>query len=321
MKNLLHSAVATILPSVLQTRNKQRLSILTYHRVLSSFDYMRPTEPIASEFEWQMELLACYFNPLPLSEALSLMSYGELPERAVCVTFDDGYADNEEIALPVLSRWKVPATVFVATDFLNGGRMWNDTVIEALRIAEGHVFDLTAMSLASYSINSLEERRLAASTIIREIKHWPPEKRAATVEAIVSIVGQLPSNLMMTDDQVRSLGDGGMDIGAHTKSHPILSTLELDQIKEELTGSRTYLESILGSPVRHFAYPNGRPGIDYRIEHRDLVEIEGFDAAVSTQWGVASTMSDRWQLPRFTPWDKTPLRFMTRLLLNARNPA
>jgi len=321
MKNLLHSAFATLLPSVLQTKNKQRLSILTYHRVMSSFDYMRPTQPIASEFEWQMELLAYYFNPLPLSEALSLMSYGELPERAVCVTFDDGYADNEEIALPLLSRWKIPATVFVATDFLNGGRMWNDTVIEALRIAEGHVFDLTALGLASYSINSLEERRLAANTIIREIKHWPPEKRGEIVEAIVSMVGQLPSNLMMTDDQVKSLNNSGIDIGAHTMSHPILSTLELGQVKEELKGSKAHLEAMLGVPVRHFAYPNGRPGIDYRMEHRDLVEIEGFDAAVSTQWGVASGMSDKWQLPRFTPWDKTPLRFMTRLLLNFRNPA
>ena len=321
MKNLLHSAVATLLPSVLQTKNKQRLSILTYHRVLSSFDYMRPAEPIASEFEWQMELLARYFNPLPLSEALSLMEYGELPERAVCVTFDDGYADNEEIALPVLSRWKIPATVFVATDFLNGGRMWNDTVIEALRIAEGHSFNLRDAGLVSYAANSIEERRLAATTIIREIKHWPPKKRAEIVELIVSMVDQLPSSLMMTDEQVRNLSESGVEIGAHTKSHPILSTLELGQIKEELIGSKEYLEAILGTTVRYFAYPNGRPGIDYRMEHRDLVEIQGFDAAVSTQWGVASGMSDKWQLPRFTPWDKTPLRFMTRLLLNFRNSA
>ena len=321
MKNLLHSAVATILPSVLQTRNKQRLSILTYHRVLPSFDHMRPNEPVASEFEWQMELLANYFNPISLSEALSLMRYGELPERAVCVTFDDGYADNEEIALPILNQWKIPASVFIATDFLNGGRMWNDTVIEALRIAEGTVFDLKSAGLGAYDISSPEQRRLAASTIIREIKHWPPEKRASIVSWITSIVDQLPSDLMMSDDQVRNLSNSGMDIGAHTKSHPILSTLGLDQVKEELADSKAHLEAILGSTVKHFAYPNGRPGIDYRIEHRDLVEIEGFDAAVSTQWGVASSMSDKWQLPRFTPWDKTPLRFMARLLLNFRNPA
>ena len=321
MKNLLHKAVATLLPSLLQTKNKQRLSILTYHRVLPFADYMRPTEPTVSEFEWQMELLSHYFNPLSLSDALSLMQYGELPERAVCVTFDDGYADNETIALPVLKRWNVPATVFVATNFLNGGCMWNDSIIEALRIVEGDRFDLSDIGLASYNIYDLEHRRSAAETIIREIKHWPPEKRAEAVDFIVAKVDSLPKGLMMSDAQVRNLSENGVEIGAHTKSHPILSTLDLNQVKEEITGSKSYLEAMLGLTVSHFAYPNGRPGIDYRMEHRDLVEIAGFDAALSTQWGVASGMSDKWQLPRFTPWDKTPLRFMTRLLLNFRNPA
>ena len=220
MKNLLHSAVATILPSVLQTKNKQRLSILTYHRVLPSFDDMRPTEPTVADFEWQMELLAQYFNPVSLSEALSLMSYGELPERAVCVTFDDGYSDNEQFALPVLTRWKIPATVFVATDFMNGGRMWNDTVIEALRIAEGSILDLKSIGLDAYKIGGMEQRRAAAGTIIREIKHWPPVQRAKAVDSIMSMVGPLPLDLMMSDDQVRTLSQHGMEIGAHTKSHP-----------------------------------------------------------------------------------------------------
>ena len=126
MKNLLHGSVATILPLLLQTRKKQYVSILTYHQVLPEFDYMRPREPTVSDFEWQMELLAKYFNPISLSDALTALEYGELPERAVCVTFDDGYANNEELAMPILTRLGIPATVFVSTNFLNGGRMWND---------------------------------------------------------------------------------------------------------------------------------------------------------------------------------------------------
>lgn len=321
MKNLLQSAVATILPFLLQTRNKQRFSILTYHRVLPAPDFMRPGEPAVSDFEWQMELLSKHFNPLSLTDALSLLEYGELPDRAVCVTFDDGYANNEELALPVLERFGIPATVFVATDFLNGGRMWNDTVIEALRNAEGNVFDLDSLGLGVYEIKNLEEKRKAAGIIIREIKHWPPGKRLEAVNTIEAMVGSLPEDMMMSDDQVRHLNECGIEIGAHTKSHPILSTLDLEQVKSEVVDSKACLEQILNSPVRYFAYPNGRPGIDYRIEHRDLVEIAEFNAAVSTNWGVVSSLSDKWQLPRFTPWDKTPLRFMVRLLLNFRNPA
>lgn len=321
MKNLLQSAIATILPLLLQTRNKQRFSILTYHGVLPAFDFMRPLEPTVSDFEWQMELLSKYFNPLSLTDALSLLEYGELPDRSVCVTFDDGYANNEELALPVLERFGIPATVFVATDFLNGGRMWNDTVIEALRGAEGEVFDLDSLGLGVHEIKNIEERSKAAGVIIREIKHWPPEKRLEAVDAIEAMVGSLPKDIMMSDDQVRHLKECGVEIGAHTKSHPILSTMELEQARAEIVDSKVYLEQILNSPLRYFAYPNGRPGIDYRIEHRDLVEIAEFNAAVSTNWGVVSSLSDKWQLPRFTPWDKTPLRFMVRLLLNFRNPA
>lgn len=321
MKNLLHSATANILPFLLQAKKKQHVSILTYHRVLPAADWMRPVEPIVSDFEWQMELLSQHFNPVSLSDALAMLEYGELPDRAVCVTFDDGYANNEECALPILKKFCIPATVFVATDFLNGGRMWNDTVIEALRVAEGEVLDLVGMGLDKYPIRDITERRKAAGIIIREIKHWPPEKRAEAVSAIESMVDPLPEGMMMTDGQVISLKNNGVEIGAHTKSHPILSTLGLNQVRDEVVESKNYLEDLLGTEVKYFAYPNGRPGIDYRMEHRDIVEIAGFEAAVSTNWGVASSLSDKWQLPRFTPWDNTPLRFMIRLLLNYRNPA
>lgn len=320
MNNLLHGAVAKALPFLIGTKCKQRLTILTYHGVMSEHDYMRPGEPTVAALDWQMELLFKHFSPLSLPEALSKIDSRSLPERAVCVTFDDGYANNFELALPVLKRWRIPATVYVATDFLNGGRMWNDSVIEAMRIAEGPDFDLREIGLDTYDIGGFEMRKAAAVMIIREIKHWPPEKRAHAVMVIESMVGALPDNLMMTDDQVRQLSSEGVEVGAHTKSHPILATLDTEQSRDEIVGSKTYLENLLKKPVRHFAYPNGRPGIDYTFEHRDIVESAGFESAASTQWGAVSRLSDKWQLPRFTPWDRTPLRFMTRLLLNYRNP-
>jgi hypothetical protein len=79
-----------------------------------------------------------------------------------------------------------------------------------------------------------------------------------------------------------------------------------------------YLEALLQDAVEVFAYPNGRPHLDYGIEHRDLVSEMGFKAAVSTHWGVGTAGSDRYQLPRFTPWDRQALRFGLRLLANYR---
>ena len=321
MVHLLHSAVANILPSLLGTKNTQRLAILNYHRVMLEHDFMRASEPTMAQFESQMELLSRHFNPLPLAEALNLMEYGELPERAVCVTFDDGYADNEELAFPVLQRLGIPATVYVTTGYLNGGRMWNDTIIETLRIANGPTIDLSEVGLEKYEISHQNDRPKIAAEIIKEIKHWTPEERACAVSTVESLDkdGVLPTNLMMTDKQVQNLSDNGIDIGAHTETHPILATLDLAQAKKEVADPKEQLESLTGKPVNHFAYPNGRPEIDYRVEHRDLAEIAGYSCAVSTQWGVASKVSDRWQLPRFTPWDKAPLKFLIRLLLNYRD--
>src|SRR5581483_9499448 len=88
--------------------------------------------------------IASQFTPLALDEALSRMRSGSLPARALAVTFDDGYADNAVAALPILARYGVPATFFIATDFVGGGRMWNDTVIEAVRALPASVRDLSA---------------------------------------------------------------------------------------------------------------------------------------------------------------------------------
>lgn len=310
---------ASLAPFFIGTRRKQRFSILTYHRVFAERDAMRNLEPDVKEFTWQMELLSAYFNPMSLADALVAQQYGDLPERAVCVTFDDGYANNFDIAYPVLEACAIPATIFVTTGFLNGGMMWNDQVAEVVRVYQHDVLDLTAIGLRTFDL-VVESRRMSAAKIVNEIKHWPQPKRESAVEYMVSLLeGSLPSTVMMTDEQLVELSDKGVDIGAHTVSHPILSTLSLDEAKSEILESKEYLENLLGKPVRHFAYPNGRPNLDYLIEHRDLVEVGGFDAAVSTKWGAVTKATDRWQLPRFTPWDKTPDRFMMRLLLNYKN--
>jgi peptidoglycan/xylan/chitin deacetylase (PgdA/CDA1 family) len=88
------------------------------------------------------------------------------------------------------------------------------------------------------------------------------------------------------------------------------------EARREIEGSKKRLQDLLGERVGLFAYPNGRLGEDYVEEHARLVSDIGFDAAVSTNAGVADAQSDLMQLPRFTPWDRTQLRFGARLLMN-----
>ncbi len=295
---------------------RQRLSILIYHRVLPQQDDMRGAEPTAVDFEWQMKLLSRYFNVLPLQEAVSLLRSGKLPPRAACVTFDDGFADNATVALPILKRYGIPATVFVASGYLDGGRIWNDTVIEALRLYREPVLDLTEVGLPVLDTVDQIHRRKAAYAIIRQAKYLDEIRRDEIADYIAAMVGPLPDDLMLTADQRRLLHCEGIEIGGHTVSHPILAQLPLGVAREQILKGKTQLEALLGAPVRVFAYPNGGRGKDYNNEHVSLVEEAGFEAAVATDWGVADSASDRYQLPRFTPWDKSEFRFLLRMAWN-----
>ena len=111
------------------------LLILTYHRVLEAEDPLRRGEITQHAFAKHLRVLRRWFNVLQLSKAWRRTRDRTLPARAVAITFDDGYADNAELALPILRHEGLPATFFVATGFLDGGRMWNDTIIESLRVA------------------------------------------------------------------------------------------------------------------------------------------------------------------------------------------
>jgi peptidoglycan/xylan/chitin deacetylase (PgdA/CDA1 family) len=299
----------------------QRLLVLIYHRVLATADPLVPREMTAAVFSWQMRLLQRYAKVLPMREALERLASGTLPRRAVCVTFDDGYADNERIALPILAQFDVPALIFVSTGFLDGGRMWNDTLIESVRRLRPGRHDLAPLGASRVDVDGGASRIALIRELIGQIKHLDPAERLARVRWLEQYCGaELPRDLMMTSGQLRTLHAAGVELGAHTVSHPILVKLPAAAAAEELSASRARLESIIGEPVRYFAYPNGRPGEDYDTTHVEMARNCGFEAAFSTRRGACSAASDRWQLPRFTPWDRTPARWLARLVLELRNP-
>jgi len=293
------------------------LSILIYHRVVPEPDPLAPDEVCESEFDSQLAALGRWFTVLPLKEAAARLRDGTLPVRAACITFDDGYADNAAVALPVLRRRGLPATFFLATGFLDGGRMWNDSVIETVRRARGDTLDARCVGLGEMAVSTPPLRRRTIAALLAALKYLPQDERQKRVDELAAEASaSLPDDMMMTTGQVRELQAGGMEIGAHTLTHPILAKLDPERARNEIRESKRRLEAITGKPVTLFAYPNGKPGQDYRSEHVRMVSELGFEAAVSTAWGVAHRASDRFQLPRFTPWDKRPAKFVLRLLRN-----
>jgi peptidoglycan/xylan/chitin deacetylase (PgdA/CDA1 family) len=303
---------------------RARLSVLIFHRVLREPDPLLPGEMDAERFDRVCRWLAGWFNFLPLDDAVRRLRDATLPARAAAITFDDGYADNHDIALPILQRHGLCATFFVATGFLDGGRMWNDTVIEAVRRTCAPKWDLEACGVpgvGQVELAGLAQRQAAISQLLGAIKYLEPGQRATAVAGVASAAAaDLPQDLMMSSDQLRRLRQAGMQIGAHTVNHPILSRLSATAARNEVVDSKHALEQLLQERVALFAYPNGRPHQDYGREAVDVVRQCGFDAALSTAWGSAQRHDDPYQLPRFTPWDQGRTRFGVRMLRNLTTP-
>lgn len=299
---------------------RARLSILIFHRVHEVSDPLFPGDIDRAQFDRVCGWVKSWCNVLPLDEAVQRLASGSLPARAAAITFDDGYADNHRVALPVLRRHGLTATFFIATGFLDGGRMWNDTIIEAVRRTSVDRLDLRPLgrpTLGEFMLDSNAARRAAVETILPAVKYLLPFERGDITQRIADLAKvSLPDDLMMTVDQVTDLRRSGMQIGAHTVSHPILAVLDDAAAHEEICASRHVLEALLGERVGLFAYPNGKPGRDFSPASVAIARRAGFDAAVSTAPGTACSVTDSFMIPRFTPWDRTRGRFGARLAQN-----
>jgi len=291
----------------------KNVSILIYHRVLDKPDPLRPSEVDVVRFDAQMKIIRRFFNVIPLSDVEYARNGGGLHSRALAITFDDGYLDNYTNALPVLKKYGLPATFFISTGFLENGIMWNDVVTETIRATRKSFLDLTNHGLHTYDLQ--DNRLVTLGRLLSDLKYLPFDRRKTVIDELPDMLEvDRCRGLMMSAENVRSMVESGMTVGAHTVNHPILSKLSLEDASSEIQTGKAQLESIVQREVNLFAYPNGKPFIDYEDVHVKIVKESGFTCAVSTSWGVASSGSDIYQLPRFTPWDKSNMKFISRLL-------
>lgn len=291
------------------------LPILMYHRVLPEPDPLQPEVPHQAMLAEHFKALASAFNVLPLNDAARMLHEGTLPQGAACITFDDGYRDNHDLALPLLRQYGLPATIFVATGYLNGGIMFNDAVVETVRRLDTGEVDLSHIGLGRRTVSDVASRRALIAEITKTIKYLSQAERDAFCPDLCERAGlKLPRDLMLDDHQVHALAAAGIDIGGHTVSHPILTTLKPEEVRREIVTNNAQITALTGRPPVCFAYPNGKPNLDYSAAHAKIVADCGFETAVSTAVGVATDKSDRFQLPRFMPRERSVAQFVARML-------
>lgn len=313
--SFVHAVERLALRTVASSVARGRLMIMTYHRVLEQPDPLIPSEPDGRRFAAQMEVLASHCTVLPLPEAARRLREGTLPRAAACITFDDGYRNNLDVATPVLQRYGLPATVFVMQNAIEAGIMWNDLVIEAVRRAPA-TMDLSTVGLGEVAVPPLEARAPFVTKVLEAFKYRSLQQRWHDANELFRRIsaGAAPPRLMLNESELRRLAQAGIDIGGHTVNHPILATLPDDEARQEIVDGAEWLTRVLGKRPASFAYPNGRPGRDFGAAHMRIARDAGFELAVSTEWSCAKRQSDPYSLPRVSFCDSPASQLARRMI-------
>jgi peptidoglycan/xylan/chitin deacetylase (PgdA/CDA1 family) len=231
-------------------------------------------------FERQMQALKRRYHVLPLSDVVDSLTRGEALEKAVALTFDDGYKNNASYAAPVLNRLGLPFTVFVATAFVDNGRWMPLNELYWMR-SEG--------KLSWDEMTSLREQ-LRNRPAAEALKILGPERKHPETVSVAAA----ESFAMLSWDEVREMASNGADFGSHTHSHCNMAIEGEAQQRQELQISKELLEKHVGSPVRLFAYPYGYLS---DVSRSNVVQA-GYECALSTEYGLVTSRSDRFVMSR-----------------------
>lgn len=283
----------------------RHLPVVRYHSVSEAPDYCPHSISIpAALFEREIRYLASRYRVITLEEGVRCLLEGRpFPERGVVITFDDGYKDNVTAALPVLRRHGASAMFYVATGpVLRRERFWVGWLHRAVfgaddarPIAEAFGMDPdAARDVDRQALVDAISRRINTGAL--EVRH----RALSRVEAALGGAHRAPdgADFMMNEQDLRTLVDAGMEIGAHTVSHPVLTGLPDDEALAELRESRTMLEAALGRPIEHLAYPNGVCERNFDRNTVRLAREAGFTSAATSERGSVGRDDDPLALPR-----------------------
>ncbi len=266
----------------------KRLLVLGWHNVAGTYAFPSRKEAGRRGFAQQMRALSRMANIVALDDALARLAQGEpLPPRAVAITFDDGYADNLTLAVPILEHLGLPATFFLVPGLLSGeANAWWETLGWAIFNSPLEAFDWEG---STFAIGDQAARRSAYDRLVPSMKFRPHADRNLAMSALLeqlSPSGESP-NLFMDWSGARELVRRGFSVGSHTDSHPVLSQEAPAEQQRELFSARKRLAEELDVEIFTLAYPHGGSP-DYNAETLTAASTAGYKFAITTREGFST---------------------------------
>ena len=320
-----------------------RAIILLYHRVKEGGVDPLLLRVRPKHFCEHLEVLRRHYRVLCLADLVDGLSKGVVPNKAVAITFDDGYVDNLLFAKPLLEKFAMHATVFITTGNIDRPRefWWNE--LEQLLLFSEIRQNLLSVEVAgkqyewvmgedsldptdiksrfpNWSIlapEDLTSRHRAYRHLHALLRPLAYEQRESTLDNIRDQVFDskrvLRDRWTLTSEEIRNLATGGLiEIGAHTVTHPVLSALPVPEQINEIHSSKSCLEELTGNSITGFSYPYGSKS-DYSLETVDIVKEAGFGYVCANFAHVVWRRTDHYQMPRFLVRDWNGEEFKGRL--------
>jgi peptidoglycan/xylan/chitin deacetylase (PgdA/CDA1 family) len=307
IKNLIKRGL--IASRALQIAGKLRdrqVVILMYHSVMDPAAGQNTLGRIMHRpevFRGHMEIIARYYDPVSMNDVLRFVrGEGNLPSRAVAVTFDDGYVDNYQIAAPILDSVGVPATFYVAVNSIEtGAPPWPARLRYAFFSTRvDHWTDHRGINRSLTTGDEREQAVLHASDYCATLSGGVQHDFLTSLESELKS-GEQKHGLMMNWDHIRRLASRGHLIGSHTMTHPNLAQIPEEEARFELSESKRRLEAALGFPIVHFSYPCPALTPHWKESTSEICRRLGYETAVTTDGGAVQRHDDPFRLRRSGP--------------------
>lgn len=294
-----------------------RIEVITYHRIgtndskLEIPSFLKPIS--VKRFAEQISFLARTYEIISLDYIINcIYERKRLPDRAIAITFDDGYRDNYENAFPILKKNNISATIFLTAGCIEDRQiLWWDEIHRVLLHCQDWqaLYDLPSniypLELCKhwkgYDASSIRSRMRVSHQIVAFLKSVSDNLRLMIVNDLpkrlkVRSRDVLADDILLSWDQVREMTTGGISFGAHTLTHPCLDRLDSYKLKLEVEGSKSLIELRVKRPVHLFSYPGGF-GANSGDVH-NVLRKSGFRGAVTNKAGSNTLNTDPFQIGR-----------------------